>query len=169
MQLETKQVKFKFQPTSVNDIVKNAFEKYLIDVATANQKLDMKVCPNSAKQKAMVSVDIHKIDRVYANLINNAIRYTSAGGTITLAAELEGNDVVFKVSDTGIGINAADLPHVFDRFYMGSKSRSSMSGNSGLGLSIAKEIIEAHQGTIWVESELDKGTTFFFRLPVASN
>lgn len=166
VQLETKLVKLNFYPMYAAEIVRNVFEKYNMDVSSANLRLNMELHPEIIKKNPRVSVDFHKIDRVYANLINNAVRHTPSGGTVTLGARLLGNEVIFEVSDTGVGIDKNDLPHVFDRFFMGSKARSSITGNSGLGLSIAKEIIENHKGVIWVESEINKGTTFYFKLPV---
>ncbi|NUM43817.1 MAG: HAMP domain-containing protein [Anaerolineales bacterium] len=109
-----------------------------------------------------------KISRVFRNLIENAIRHTPAGGAIHVRAGVENGSVVVSVADSGIGISSEDLPHVFDRFYRGEKSRSRegyVSGGAGLGLAIAKGIIEAHGGRIWVESAVGRGTVMRFSLP----
>ena len=108
--------------------------------------------------------DISMIDRVVSNLIDNAIRYTSEGGKISIDLKNKNGEVELKVSDTGEGIPPEDLPHVFDRFYRVEKSRTKNSGGSGLGLAIVKKIVEAHESKINVASELNKGTTFSFAL-----
>jgi signal transduction histidine kinase len=112
-----------------------------------------------------------KIERVLYNLVANAIRHTPAGGRIVLSVctqEPGAPDlaVTFSVADTGEGISAEDLPHVFDRFYRGEKSRSRATGGAGLGLAIARGIVEAHGGRIWIESERGRGTTVSFSLPL---
>ncbi|HEX9017000.1 MAG TPA: ATP-binding protein, partial [Chloroflexota bacterium] len=99
------------------------------------------------------------------NLIHNAIKFTPAGGRITVAARPDGDDVVFTVSDTGVGIPEEDLTRIFERFYKTDRSRS--AGGTGLGLAIAKHIAQAHGGRIWAESTEGGGSRFFFTLPVA--
>lgn len=112
-----------------------------------------------------LTMDVARIGRVLDNLVSNAIRHTPPGGSVTLRAERAGEAVLVSVADTGEGILAEDLPHVFERFYRGDKSRSSSRGGSGLGLAIARGIVEAHGGRIWVESERGKGSRFSFSLP----
>jgi two-component system phosphate regulon sensor histidine kinase PhoR len=108
--------------------------------------------------------DEARIRQVVLNLLHNAIKFTPPAGSITLSAESTANGMVLvKVRDTGIGIPPEDLPHVFERFYKADHSRS--SEGAGLGLAIAKHIVQAHQGTIWVESLEGQGSTFFFTLP----
>ena len=115
--------------------------------------------------------DIDQLRRVLLNLVENALKFTPPGGRIELAAHGEGTSlVVLEVRDTGSGIPAEDLPHVFDRFYRADPSRTrtfSPVGGSGLGLSIARELIEAHGGTIAISSLVDKGTTVSVRLPAS--
>jgi len=113
-----------------------------------------------------------KIGRVLRNLIENAIRYTPVGGNIELRAEVRSGEVEVAVSDTGEGIAPDDLPRVFDRFYRGDAARSRgqageglLSGGAGLGLAIARGLVEAHGGRIWAESMLGHGTTIRFTLP----
>jgi signal transduction histidine kinase len=130
-----------------------------------------------------VEVDPQRMAQVFANLVANALRYTPPGGSITLSAELLRDDerprtsdhsksrpstVVFRVCDTGHGIAADELPYVFDRFYRADRSRARSSGGAGLGLAIAKQIVAAHGGTIWAESELGRGTTICVGLPLAA-
>lgn len=106
-----------------------------------------------------------QIGRVLSNILSNAIRHTPSGGSVTLFAKALGNYVVFEVSDTGEGIAPEDLPHILERFYRGEKSRSRATGGAGLGLAIAKGIVEAHGGAIWVESTLGRGTQVRFTVP----
>jgi two-component system phosphate regulon sensor histidine kinase PhoR len=112
-----------------------------------------------------VSTDSGRIEQVMMNLIHNAIKFTPAGGTISVSARAKDQEVEFSIRDTGMGISTDDLPRIFERFYKADKSRS--GGGTGLGLSIARHIIEAHSGRIWAESAEGKGSTFFFTLPIA--
>lgn len=112
----------------------------------------------------MVFADADRIRQVLANLITNALRHTSSGGKVKVSARRSGDEVVVTVADTGEGIEPEDLPHVFDRFYRGREERPGHSG-LGLGLGIAKALVEAHGGRIWAESEKGKGASFHFALP----
>jgi signal transduction histidine kinase len=123
-----------------------------------------------------VRADAGRIAQVLNNLVSNALRYTPKGGRVSLGASLdpESGHVLFSVADTGTGIEPGDLPHVFDRFYRSDKSRSRGSGGSGLGLAIARQLVEAHGGTIRAESPAGTGkngepcgTRIIFFLPAA--
>jgi signal transduction histidine kinase len=114
-----------------------------------------------------------KISRVLRNLVENALRYTPAGGQVELKARPgEGKTVLVTVRDTGAGIPAGDLAHVFDRFYRGDAARTRggtgdgpLGAGAGLGLAIAKGVVEAHGGRIWAESAAGQGTAVTFELP----
>ncbi|MEL7418956.1 MAG: ATP-binding protein, partial [Cyanobacteria bacterium J06555_3] len=99
------------------------------------------------------------------NLLDNALKYTPEGGMVKLKLELKSRRLLITVRDTGVGIPASDLPHIFDRFYRVDKARTRQTGGFGLGLAIAKQIILAHNGKITVESTLEKGTKFQICLP----
>jgi two-component system sensor histidine kinase BaeS len=115
-----------------------------------------------------ITVDTDRMTQVLNNLVSNALRYT-AQGEIVLSASAENQHVQLKVSDTGSGIPLADLPFVFDRFYRADKSRQRTDDTaSGLGLAIAKAIVEAHKGMIAVESTPEKGTVFTITLPATN-
>jgi signal transduction histidine kinase len=114
-----------------------------------------------------VIADSDRITQVLLNLVDNARRHTPAEGTIRIGATVQGHYLLVWVSDTGIGIDPADLPHIFERFYRADRSRTTSTGGSGLGLSIVKAIITAHGGKIWAESALGQGTRITFTLPVA--
>jgi len=115
----------------------------------------------------LVDVDRERIAQVLANLVSNALRYTPEGGVITLSAEAAGDRVLLRVSDTGPGIEPQHLPFVFKRFYRADDSRLS-NGESGLGLAIARSLVEAHGGTIQVESVVGQGAMFTVALPAAA-
>ena len=104
---------------------------------------------------------------IISNLVNNALRYTNTGGTVEIVAVPDGDNVLFQVKDTGRGIPKEHLGKIFDKFVQVKQTLDSTPGSVGLGLAIAKEIVEMYGGKIWVESELNKGTTFSFRLPAA--
>lgn len=112
-----------------------------------------------------LKIDVNYIDQVISNLLDNAIKYTPSGGKIEVKVEDIGKMVKVSVKDTGIGIAKEDLPRIFERFYRGDKSRSPSLGGIGLGLSIVKHIVEAHGGSVGVDSEIGKGSTFYFTLP----
>jgi two-component system sensor histidine kinase VicK len=109
-------------------------------------------------------VDENRIEQVLRNLINNAIKYSPNGGTLTLRALQAGEDILLQVVDQGIGIHSKDLARVFDRFFRVEDDLGMRVGGVGLGLAVSKEIVEAHQGSIWVESAPGSGSTFTIRL-----
>ncbi len=115
-----------------------------------------------------VSVDPERMVQVLGNLVSNALRYTASGGRIVLSARREGSCIVLSVEDTGSGIAPDVLPHIFDRFYRGDPARSQQDAESGLGLAIAKSIVEAHGGKIAVKSALGQGSVFMLLLPLES-
>ena len=118
---------------------------------------------------AKVSADIAMIERVLQNLIDNALRYTAAGGEVTLGIELRGAFMEISVSDTGRGIATADLPHIFERYWRPSDADDGAAGTSaGLGLAIVKRILDLHGSIVRVHSEFARGTRFDFLLPQAA-
>jgi histidine kinase len=131
---------------------------------------DKGVILNSSLPPSPVRVlaDEDRIVQVLTNLVGNALQYTPAGKNVTLSVQSMDNVIQFAVKDTGFGIPAEHLAHIFDRFYRVDKSRSRVRGGSGIGLTIAKHLVEAHGGRIWAESEGEgKGSTFFFTLPAS--
>ncbi len=116
----------------------------------------------------MILADEDRIIQVLTNLIGNALQYTPENGTVSVSIEREKNEARISVRDTGFGIPAEYLKHIFDRFYRVDKSRSRAHGGSGIGLTIAKHLVEAHGGKIWAESAGEnKGSIFIFTLPLA--
>jgi histidine kinase len=115
-----------------------------------------------------VSIDTARLTQVLVNLLGNALQYTPAGGSVTVTAWAEAREVLVAVHDTGAGISAEHLPHLFERFYRVDRSRSRTGGGSGIGLTISKYLIEAHGGRIWAASPgVGQGSTFTFALPLA--
>jgi signal transduction histidine kinase len=131
-------------------------------VSAAEKNISLRVEP--AGKVPEINVDVERMLQVFDNLLINAFRYTSDGGEVVLSAQATGHEVQLIVRDNGSGISPEDLPHIFDRFYRGDKSRAE-DGESGLGLAIAKSIVEAHSGTISVESTPGQGTTFTIHCP----
>jgi len=113
-----------------------------------------------------VAGDRRRLAEVLQNLLDNATQYTLARGQIAVSAKARDAEVVFTVADTGIGIPKADQPRIFERFYRVDAARSREAGGTGLGLSIAKHIVEVHGGSIWVESEVGRGSRFHFSIPI---
>jgi two-component system, OmpR family, sensor histidine kinase BaeS len=132
---------------------------------TAQQK-NIALRTEAEPELPRVKVDMERMMQVLDNLVINAFRYVPAGGEITLAANIAAPDTLqLQVKDSGSGIAADDLPYIFDRFYRGDRSRQA-NGESGLGLAIAKSLVETHHGTISVVSILGAGTTFTIQLPL---
>ena len=174
-QLESRRVTFNMRPVPVTDLVDGLYMKYETDISRAGVN-PVLAKPDLAEETAgtgpVAIADFERIDRVVSNLVYNALKFTPKGGSITMSyrlAEPEGAKkppvVVISVADTGTGIAPEDLPYVFDRFYKAPRARSKAPG-SGLGLSIAREIVELHCGRIWAESTPGKGATFYFTLPL---
>ena len=113
-----------------------------------------------------VAGDRRRLAEVLQNLLDNAIQYTLPGGQIRVTALVVDDDVVFTVSDTGIGIPKADQPRIFERFYRVDVARSREAGGTGLGLAIAKHLVEVHGGRLWVDSEIGQGSHFHFSIPI---
>jgi signal transduction histidine kinase len=121
--------------------------------------------PEEEEASLLVRSDPDRFEDVVSTLIDNAAKYTPTGGSVRVSTKAQRDTVIVRVSDTGVGIPAEDLPHVFDRFYRSDVSRSGGEGGFGLGLSIAKSIVEGVGGDITVESELGEGTTFSLEWP----
>jgi two-component system OmpR family sensor kinase len=119
-------------------------------------------------ESAMVLGDARRVGEVATNLLSNAVQFNKEEGEIRVGTRQQDGFAILTVADTGQGIVAEDLPHIFERFYQADKSRSRSSGHSGLGLAICKAIIDAHGGTIEVSSQPTVGTTFTVRLPLAA-
>ncbi len=128
--------------------------------------LEVEIEPNLP----LIHADENRIGQVLLNLLGNALQYTPPKAKVCVRAARSKDEILVQIQDTGIGIPLEHLPHIFSRFYRVDKSRSRASGGSGIGLTIAKHIVEAHGGHIWAESPgKDKGSTFSFTLPIAAH
>jgi signal transduction histidine kinase len=149
------------RPEEVTTIVGDAVDMLRPLASSSSLHLDAAV-PDGLPR---VMIDPARVQQVLSNLVGNAIKFTPAGGSITIRAEPAPDGVCLAVTDTGAGIANEQLPHIFGRFWQGK--RTDRRG-VGLGLAIAKAIVEAHGGRIWVESQVGTGTSFYFTVPVAS-
>ena len=159
--IESGRVPLNLIPTRPIDIVTPAFERLSLQAERAGLILTIE-CPDDLPP---VLADVTRVQQVVVNLLHNAIKFTPLGGQVTVRADQQDHVVQFTVTDTGIGIAAEDLPRIFERFYKVDRSRA--TSGTGLGLAIARHLVEAHGGRIWVESEVGKGSTFYFTIPLA--
>lgn len=159
-QLDTGQLEMKPQRIGASELLTGIAAQFQPDIERAGINIHTEI----PEGLPVIEVDRDRIEQALGNIIENAIKYTPSGGTISLMAMAEPKGVRVMVADTGEGIAPEDLPRVFERLYRGEKSRSRQSGGTGLGLAIAKQIIEAHNGRIWVESEKGQGSRFYISL-----
>jgi two-component system sensor histidine kinase SaeS len=163
-QLDTGQVQLRVEPVNLNDLLSDVLETMQVHARAKGVSLKGVFSQDAPTIKA----ELAKIQRVLYNLVQNAIRHTPASGSVCLAARAVPEGIQVDVIDTGEGIPPEDLRHVFDQFFRGDRSRSRETGGAGLGLAIARRIIEAHHGRIWVESQVGQGACFSFILPAES-
>ncbi|UCD22818.1 MAG: HAMP domain-containing protein [Chloroflexota bacterium] len=160
---EAGELKLVYQAEDIDRLVKQATAPWRpqLEMEEISLSLDL---PDNLPQ---VNIDWQRVNQVLHNLLENAVKHTGKGGIITVAAARRGEWVEISVCDTGEGIPAEDLPNIFERFYRVDRSRARATGGSGLGLTIARRLVEAHGGRITVQSELGKGSRFAFTLPIA--
>lgn len=151
-------------PLLLDELIVEVMDRLLVSAHQNEQRLSSQL----PEELPWVLGNRDQLEQVLVNILSNAIKYTPAGGEITVSLRTEQQKVVVEVADSGIGIPAAELPRLFERFYRVDKARSREMGGTGLGLPIAKEIVENHHGEIWVESEIGRGTRVCFALPIAA-
>ncbi len=159
--IESGQVPLEFKSVSVARLLQDAAGR----LNPQSERAGIALTLTLSNDLPHVLADAQRVQQVVMNLIHNAIKFTPAGGSIDLRAEIMEDLVIVIVKDTGAGIPATDLPRIFERFYKSDRARS--GGGTGLGLAIAKHVIQAHGGEIWAESAEGEGSTFYFTLPVA--
>ena len=155
---------YQFEPHDLNQLAQQVYDNLLTLAQTNQIALKLELLPTAAP----VLMDSFTLIRALKHVLDNAIKYTASAGEVTVRVYQHAGQMVFEVRDTGIGISQGDLPHIFERFYRADKARDFSEDSYGLGLSIAKEIVEAHHGSIDVESELEHGSLFRIVLPSAS-
>lgn len=162
VQIDKVEKELKLEETRLDKLCSGVAKRLL---PIANKK-EIRIASNLSP--VTITVDTLKIEQVVFNLLDNAIKYTDNGGRVQLRLLSDGDLARIEVQDDGIGIPAADLPHVFERFYRVDKARSRQTGGTGLGLSIVEKIVKLHGGDILVKSDEGKGTTFTVILPIKS-
>jgi signal transduction histidine kinase len=160
---EAGQLRLEHEMIDMASLAQGAVGNFSPGAEAAGLKLESAISGESLE----VTGDADRLGQVLRNLISNALRHTPAGGRVTVTVRRSGERVLLEVADTGTGISPEDLPHVFDRFYRGDKSRSRRGGGAGLGLAIARQLVIAHGGEIDAESTLGAGTTFRVSLPAS--
>ena len=160
-QIDAGGLKLNREDSSLSDLISDTLESFSQFALQQNVQLIGKAEPGLDP----VWMDTLQIGRVLNNLVSNALSYTSSGGTVHITASRQQNEIYVSVQDNGPGILADELPFVFERFTRGEKSRNRLTGGAGLGLAIARGIIEAHGGTIRVESSPGQETNFSFSIP----
>jgi two-component system sensor histidine kinase GlrK len=157
-------VSYNYTPIDLNRLAVRSTEKvkFLADRKNIHMTLDL------AQDKVRLQdLDGARMEQVLENLLSNAIKFSSEGSTIVIRSRPDnsGEGVHFTVSDTGPGIPEEDLPHIFERFYQGKTQEGRVYVGSGIGLALAKRVVEAHGGKIWAESILGTGTALHFTIP----
>jgi signal transduction histidine kinase len=157
-QAEAGQLQLTREPTDLADLLRAVVAAFDLQAESQGQGLTLDVPSNLP----LVDADPQRVRQVVANLVSNALRHAPESGRVIVSAVQDQAGVQVSVADDGPGIAPEDLSHVFDRFWRGGEPRVE---SSGLGLAIARELIRAHSGDIWVESELGTGSVFYFTLP----
>lgn len=168
---ESGQLKLELQPADMVKLVQSKLTQFEVSAHQKNIQLNLESPSNLPE----IKIDSRRMEQIISNLLSNAIRHTPAGGKITVSLMMQNvrshdqdNHLIISVADTGEGIPSEHLPHLFERFYRVENSRSRSEGGAGLGLAIVKQMVEAHGGQVWVESQSGKGSTFSFKLPFQS-
>jgi signal transduction histidine kinase len=167
--LDAGQINLRLRPSPLGSLIAEAMEA--MDAQASRQGIELNGFVSPDLPPALIDPD--RVQRVLYNLIQNAIRHTPPSGMVTIGVADQGSTLRIDVRDTGEGIPAADVPHVFERFYRGDKARSrerdrEMGGGAGLGLAIARRLVEAHGGRIWLAQPPEGGSVFSFTVPKAT-
>lgn len=158
--LDARQIQPRLEPVAVSELVQDVVMKFQPDAERHGVKLKASL----DDRLPLVAADVGMIERVLSNLIENAIRHTPTDGEVVVEPRIHNSGVRVSVTDSGCGITAEDLPHIFDRFYRGRRTGRSGTHGTGLGLAIARRMVELHDSDIKVDTEIDHGTTFAFEL-----
>jgi signal transduction histidine kinase len=165
---ESGQLKLDRQSDNIVDLVQRKLTQFEINAHQKNVRLILEAQPSIPS----INIDAKRIEQALGYLLSNAIKHTPEGGQITVSVKMVNADspadknlLIVSVADTGEGIPAEHLPYIFERFYRVETSRSRSEGGAGLGLAIVKQMVQAHGGRVWVESQVGRGSTFYFSLP----
>ncbi len=155
------QIQENFKPTSILSVISKAVES----VEPHAMRKEIEISSSIEEPLSLVNGDEVTLVEVLVNLLTNAVKFSRLGSRVQIQARQEEHEMVISVVDSGVGISREDLPHIFGDFYVG-RSGSTGEGGSGVGLAISRRIVEAHHGSLSVESDLGKGSTFTIRLPI---
>jgi two-component system phosphate regulon sensor histidine kinase PhoR len=161
--IESGKIKMEPKPVGAMPIVEKCLR--VLGANIKNKRISVKL--DIPENLPMMLGDEKRLSQVFLNLMDNAVKYTHEGGSVVVTANLQGSSIRIDITDTGIGIPDKDIPRIFERFYRVDKARSRELGGTGLGLSIVKHIVQAHNGQVWVQSVLGRGSTFSFTIPIA--
>jgi len=159
---ESRQLHFDFKPVNLGDLAERAVSLFEAETAEHNIALTLTIEPGLAP----IQADPQRVEQVIGNLLGNSVRYVPDGGRIEIRVANVAGAVELTISDNGSGISKADLPHIFDRFWRGEKSRTRSAGGAGLGLTIARQMVEAQRGCIYARNKPDGGLLVGFTLPI---
>ena len=162
--IEAGRLELEIRPIRVEALVNGCIETARLNAKARGLEIHVDLQENAPAVRG----DGAQLGEVLQNLIDNALQYTPSGGQIEVKARANGHEVIFTVTDTGIGIPESDLERIFERFYRVDAARSREAGGTGLGLAIARHIVDAHGGRIWVESAVGQGSRFHFSVPSVS-
>ena len=154
---------FDFQNTSVTELSEYAVQP--LRLLLKKKKINLKI--NIDSSLPAFQADFHNLSRVITNLVENALQHTPQSGQISIEARQENETILFCIADSGEGIPEEAVDLIFDKFVQVKNFKDAGQGNIGLGLAIAREIVKAHKGKIWVESKLGSGSRFYFQIPLA--
>ncbi|MCL4249016.1 MAG: PAS domain-containing sensor histidine kinase [Anaerolineae bacterium] len=156
-------VEYSFVPINVEDVVKEVVRRFQQVITERGLLMKLEI----EESLPFILADHAWIMKTFENLLDNAIKFTASGGTVLINASSNEDSITIEIVDTGIGISSEELPNVFETFYKGDKSRSGVSGISGIGLTVVKAVVEAHHGSVTIESIEGVGTTCRVVLPAA--
>ncbi|MBS4462071.1 cell wall metabolism sensor histidine kinase WalK [Aerococcaceae bacterium zg-B36] len=162
------QIKPQMELIDFKRIVAHILDRFVFTLENGESEKKYTIHRDFTNREIYLEIDQDRMTQVIDNIMNNAIKYSPDGGEIFVKIEETENVVILSIQDEGLGIPQKDIPHLFERFYRVDKARSRDQGGTGLGLAISKEVVELHGGRIWVESEENKGSTFFVELPYAN-
>ncbi len=160
--LESRDMRLQLEEIEVESFLRELMGDWKLRSARKNISTELSVAPGMPPLVA----DVLRLEQVVSNLLDNAIKYSPAGGHVWVRAAMIEGEIELRVEDNGVGILPGDLPHIFERFYRADKARTREQGGTGLGLSIVKHIVQTHGGTVRAESAFSKGTTIVLRFPV---
>jgi signal transduction histidine kinase len=159
--LEAKKMELQRSPASIEKVISESLESMEVWAKTKSLVLESKLQPGLPQ----VNIDSNRMTQVVINLLNNAIKFTPAGGKISVEAGFDQKEIRVSVADTGIGIEEKDLKKVFDKFFQTKADAPDDIAGTGIGLAIVKEIVELHGGRVWAESRQGEGAKFIFTIP----